>query len=37
MDQLICVSLSHTHYWYEVGKGLRLIAGKRKKGVAILC
>ena len=19
MDQLICVSLSHTHYWYEVG------------------
>ena len=20
MDQLICASLSHTHYWYEVGK-----------------
>ena len=19
MDQLICASLSHTHYWYEVG------------------
>ena len=19
MDQFICVSLSHTHYWYEVG------------------
>ena len=19
MDQLICDSLSHTHYWYEVG------------------
>ena len=19
MDQLICTSLSHTHYWYEVG------------------
>ena len=31
MDQLICASLSHTHYWYEVGKGLRLIAKKKKK------
>ena len=19
MDQIICTSLSHTHYWYEVG------------------
>ena len=19
MDQLVCASLSHTHYWYEVG------------------
>ena len=19
LDQLICASLSHTHYWYEVG------------------
>ena len=19
MDQLMCASLSHTHYWYEVG------------------
>ena len=19
MDQIICASLSHTHYWYEVG------------------
>ena len=19
MDQLLCASLSHTHYWYEVG------------------
>ena len=19
MDQLICASLSHTHYWYELG------------------
>ena len=20
MDQLVCASLSHTHYWYEVAK-----------------
>ena len=25
MDQLICASLSHTHYWYEVGM-LNLLA-----------
>ena len=26
MDQLICASLSHTHYWYEVGM-LKVPAG----------
>ena len=28
MDQLICASLSHTHYWYEVGmlKKYRLVS-----------
>ena len=29
MDQLICASLSHTHYWYEVGM-LKVPAGKCK-------
>ena len=39
MDQLICASLSHTHYWYEVGmlkvpavdnvKGLKITTGSR--------
>ena len=27
MDQLICASLSHTHYWYEVG----MLKAKRRK------
>ena len=35
MDQLMCASLSHTHYWYEVGMSiewqryiLRTVRGK---------
>ena len=26
MDQLICASLSHIHYWYEVGNMLKVAA-----------
>ena len=26
MDQVICASLSHTHYWYEVGIMLKVPA-----------
>ena len=29
MDQLICASLSHTHYWYEVGM-LKVKYSKRR-------
>ena len=30
MDQLICASLSHTHYWYEVGM-LKVLSLQLKK------
>ena len=42
MDQLIFASLSHTHYWYEVGM-LKVPAKKKKKsrqkeaGVEVAC
>ena len=33
MDQLICASLSHTHYWYEVGMlKLPIIGHKARTG-----
>ena len=31
MDQLICASLSHTHYWYEVGM-LKVLCGSENDG-----
>ena len=30
MDRLICASLSHTHYWYEVG----MLKVKHVKGLS---
>ena len=35
MDQLIFASLSHTHYWYEVGM-LKVPAVSRKVGESSL-
>ena len=35
MDQLICASLSHTHYWYEVGM-LKVPAGRFFDYVSII-
>ena len=35
MDQLICASLSHTHYWYEVGM-LKVLASMDQPGKVVL-
>ena len=37
MDQLIFASLSHTHYWYEVGMLKVLLIGSERHRYAIAC